>query len=296
MKAPFQAWYITASSHSGSTLLDLCLGSHSQIQSLGELMHLHRAYKLRRPCSCGVSILSCPFWTEVKQHLQRRGMALESLNTKAEDLETFKHADLPLLQALRSVTGKSILVDSSKSDKRLRHYLSCCGPEFEIKVLHLLRHPLGIAESHRKKGRSGLRKIRQWRLQQEQIITLFQQFGKDVPFFTLRYEDFSSDPETWLKEISRIIGIPFEPSQLRYYDNVHHIPAGNRLRLSLSDRRPIVPDMAWTKKVGIIDQLYLLWTAGSSLRRFGYTAGLLPKDNWLVSREISEQGVPAFIR
>lgn len=64
-----QIIYIAGSGHSGSTLLDLLLGSHSKIVSLGELGQLSRFFRDNEPCTCGASIRQCDFWISVRQHL-----------------------------------------------------------------------------------------------------------------------------------------------------------------------------------------------------------------------------------
>lgn len=61
--------YIAGSGHSGSTLLDMLLGGHSQVASLGEPIFLvfnsndHRAMDR---CTCGCHVLECPFWRRVE--------------------------------------------------------------------------------------------------------------------------------------------------------------------------------------------------------------------------------------
>lgn len=57
--------YICSAGHSGSTLLDLLLGSHSSIASLGEIDQLSKNMALNTLCSCGAPIRSCPLWSEV---------------------------------------------------------------------------------------------------------------------------------------------------------------------------------------------------------------------------------------
>lgn len=57
--------YICSAGHSGSTLLDLLLGSHSRIASLGEIDHLSKNLALNTPCACGQLVRSCPVWNEV---------------------------------------------------------------------------------------------------------------------------------------------------------------------------------------------------------------------------------------
>jgi hypothetical protein len=57
--------YICSAGHSGSTLLDLLIGSHSRVASLGEIDQLSKNLALDTQCACGVSVRSCPLWSEV---------------------------------------------------------------------------------------------------------------------------------------------------------------------------------------------------------------------------------------
>ena len=57
--------YICSAGHSGSTLLDLLLGSHSQIESLGEIIHLAKNISLNTQCTCGEPVRSCLVWKQV---------------------------------------------------------------------------------------------------------------------------------------------------------------------------------------------------------------------------------------
>ncbi len=59
--------YICSAGHSGSTLLDLVLGSHSQIESLGEIEHLSKNISLNTACTCGETVRGCPVWKNVIQ-------------------------------------------------------------------------------------------------------------------------------------------------------------------------------------------------------------------------------------
>lgn len=61
--------YICAPGHSGSTLLDLLLGSHSKIESLGEIAQLPKNIALNTDCSCGQPVLSCLLWSNVIQQV-----------------------------------------------------------------------------------------------------------------------------------------------------------------------------------------------------------------------------------
>jgi len=57
--------YICSAGHSGSTLLDLLLGSHSCVASLGEIHQLTKSLALNTICSCGSPVRSCPLWNAV---------------------------------------------------------------------------------------------------------------------------------------------------------------------------------------------------------------------------------------
>jgi hypothetical protein len=57
--------FICCSGHSGSTLLDLLLGSNSNIASLGEINQLPKNISLNTRCTCGQPVRSCKLWKKV---------------------------------------------------------------------------------------------------------------------------------------------------------------------------------------------------------------------------------------
>ncbi|MCF8069446.1 MAG: sulfotransferase [Desulfobacterales bacterium] len=57
--------YICSAGHSGSTLLDLLLGSHTNIASLGEITQLPKNIALNTTCTCGEPILKCRLWRKI---------------------------------------------------------------------------------------------------------------------------------------------------------------------------------------------------------------------------------------
>lgn len=56
--------FICSAAHAGSTLLDLLIGAHTQVSSLGEISQLSKNIALNNDCSCGSAIRSCPVWQE----------------------------------------------------------------------------------------------------------------------------------------------------------------------------------------------------------------------------------------
>src|SRR4029450_4883694 len=72
--------FVLSDNRSGSTLLDQCLGSHTQIVSLGEVhwldAYLTQDRRIYNPshellCTCGVPLTECPFWNSVERALER---------------------------------------------------------------------------------------------------------------------------------------------------------------------------------------------------------------------------------
>lgn len=61
--------FICSAGHSGSTLLDLLIGSHSRVASLGEISHLPKNIALNTTCTCGDSVRACNVWQQVIKDL-----------------------------------------------------------------------------------------------------------------------------------------------------------------------------------------------------------------------------------
>lgn len=60
---------VCSAGHSGSTLLDLLLGSHSAAMSLGEITQLPKNLALNTDCTCGAPVRACPVWSDVVAQL-----------------------------------------------------------------------------------------------------------------------------------------------------------------------------------------------------------------------------------
>lgn len=65
-----QCLYICGAGHSGSTLLDMLLGSHSRIASLGEIINLPMDLATNSPCTCGKTVRECDLWSKVVRTLE----------------------------------------------------------------------------------------------------------------------------------------------------------------------------------------------------------------------------------
>ncbi|MBI2471503.1 MAG: sulfotransferase [Planctomycetes bacterium] len=64
--------YICSANFSGSTLLDMLIGSHSCVTSLGEITQLPKNLALNTACTCGLTVRCCPVWIEVINSLSEK--------------------------------------------------------------------------------------------------------------------------------------------------------------------------------------------------------------------------------
>ena len=164
--------YVASNGRSGSTLLDLLLGAHPDVWTLGEAqmldMELHTP---AGPCGCGVPVVDCPYWKSVLSevaidakdypvHFFRIGhpsgkvLRFEYVadllrgKTRAFDessVAQYGTNNAKYFDAARRVAEKRNgtkflwLVDASKDPYRLL-WLKSSGL-FDIRVVHLVKDP-----------------------------------------------------------------------------------------------------------------------------------------------------------
>ncbi len=175
--------YILSASHSGSTLLSMLLGSHTDTCTVGETRLSASAIgKLDHyRCSCGAFIRECNFWRKVKEGMDRRGYAFDiadggtdyqSVSSgyaqrllrplhRGAALESVRDLALGLSHTWRNhqtnVQGKiaafiatvteirdaKVVVDSSKTAVRLKYLLR--NSDLDVKVVRLIRDGRAVA-------------------------------------------------------------------------------------------------------------------------------------------------------
>jgi hypothetical protein len=241
---------IAAVGHSGSTLLDLILSSHSAVTSVGEAARLRTLLDAR--CTClAKSMRVCPFWSRVDRMLHRdHGMGLDDLDLDADDDETLLAHNRIFYHAVSEVSGKPFIVDSSK--RRLRVAAMLASGQFDVRPVHLIRHPFGVTFSNMKKGRAWFRHARHYGYDVHDTKRFLRRYDHAV----VRYEQLVADPEGVLGPLMRWLGLSFEPAQLAWAQAEHHNIGGNRMRFSTDSairldekwRRELTP----TQKLGIM--------------------------------------------
>jgi hypothetical protein len=176
--------YIAGWGRSGSTLLDLMVGQHPAVCSVGELRQIWRKGIVENGlCGCQRRFHDCPFWSEVgseafggwdrldvqnvlrlRQRLDR-GATPPSLDRiraavrRGSRAELQEYVDLlrQLVGAIHKVSGATVVADSSKTPAHA--LLLKRIPLLDLRMIHLVRDSRGVAFSFR---RGGEERIRRW--------------------------------------------------------------------------------------------------------------------------------------
>jgi len=298
---PVRVLYIMGSGRSGSTVLDIALGNHSKIESYGELINMTGSIMNNENCACGEKGCDCPFWKKVwEKWREKTGMdnfsEYTDLQSKFEhyrlrnwfrlirerkypsiQFETYAKHTLSLFESIREVSGKKIIVDSSKNP--LRAFALSQVPGLDVRLVHLVRDGRGVAwslkKSYKKNVESGLQKDISsrpvWRTAAFWIFInvlsnwVRQQIQADKSI-RVRYEDFIMSPDEVLKNIgnllqcdlSEVADVINNKSEL----SIGHTIAGNRLRMHRKLNLRL--DEEWKKNMSSLDQR-LFWVITSSI-------------------------------
>ena len=253
--------YIAGYSRSGSTILDLLLGSDKQISSTGELAYLLEDWNLKgRICTCGDEYEDCEFWKDLSFNDEHKDIIREVEHR--HNLKMLKKDSFPqeltheystfqeyLFDFISEKSGNTVIVDSSKTSRymagrflALHNYV----PNIEVYVIHLIRNGLDTLQSYLKKGRNwalegygkndrfqGLRAIMGWCL----ANSIAYQLGRQLPenrYIQVKYNDLVTEPSGVLnnlgnflnEDFSGIIDLINNKEPLKKGHNV----GGNRLR------------------------------------------------------------------
>lgn len=221
--------YVVSRAHSGSTLLDLLLSSHPGIVSVGEAkMFAQEPDKL---CTCGAEHWrACAFWRGVNERLVADGgpgVAVPEI--ESDDPATFAAYNRRFFDAVAAQAGVGVVLDSSKDFARLRRFLAS---GLEVDVIHLLRHPCGVANSNMRKGGRLGRECRMYvREHLDAALALRGRRHTEV-----RYEDLAREPEEELARLLRWLDLAPVDGQLTGWKTAErHNFGGNRMRFDSSD-------------------------------------------------------------
>jgi len=281
---------IIGAGHSGSTLLDIVLGNHSKIQSVGEISHWDQYIQQNKICACGAPPQSCEFWQPVVEQWHQYLTSLKSDEVTITDTHSrtvvgtssrFRYRTslgltllfpmykwprvdnillpefqqranniIQLFDLVRQASDKPIVCDSSKSTYRYR--LLHAQQPANSKAIYLTRDGRAVAASHFKRhGEPVPERARRWRLVNSYIQKLLRTLPSES-YIHIRYEQLCREPEETLSRICEFLGYPFEKEMLNFTGEASHNIGGNRMRMSgLLD---IQEDLKWRELLST-DQL-----------------------------------------
>jgi hypothetical protein len=301
---------VGGSARSGSTLLERLLAGLPGYCPVGELVFIwERGLKRNDRCGCGARFRDCAFWNQVgdagfggwsqvdvdeavrlrstvDRHrnldriagVRRRG----SLDTA---LTAYAALTDQLYQAVREVSGASVIVDSSKhaSYALLLRDL----PGFEMRLIHLVRRSHGVAHSWSRKipkpgvgDGSGFMSVHPPAWSVGLWIAdnlLYDAVARRVPrAIRVRYEDVVACPRAQLLRIIDELGLPAADRGLSFLDGgsaqlpATHAFSGNPMRLRPG---PVVlcPDEDWHASMSRPRRALISAATWPMLMHYGYS-------------------------
>jgi hypothetical protein len=305
-------------------LLALLLGSHPDIATVGELKQTSLGDLERYRCSCGVEIRRCPFWKAVREQLRKGGWAFEPGDGSTDlaagagayvrrllrplhrgpafefvrdlalraapswrgHLTRWQEANARLAEAVCRLTGKALLVDSSKVAVRLKYLLRTRA--LDVRVLRVIRDgravmltymdPARFADARDERLRGGgtgdraaerlsaARAALEWRRSNEEAACVLRGLPRDA-WREVRYEQLCADPQAGLGPVLGWLGA--DPgARVELARGVNHV-VGNGMRLDST--REVRLDDRW--KTALEPEALATFdaVAGDLNRRLGYS-------------------------
>ena len=304
--SPVAVLYIAGCGRSGSTLVDRLLGTLEGVASFNEVNMLEGDVFVRNPlCSCGERFRDCLFWKEVIAEALPHETDISRylyLHQKLDHnwwfpsiysgcystgfelmLAEYKEYLRRIYSALARVSGRQVLIDSSKSPARA---LLLHGIEgIQVYVLHLIRDVSALVYAWQKKKfdpglqrllvrRKPIRVVLFWIV----INVLCELLSSRFAYSRLRYEDIAMNPREVLQKFvdsCKVLEgkqLPFSNDGLVHLESFHSIK-GNPQRF-VSGITKIEKDDDYKHKLNSHQQLLYRMLAYPLLKRYGYTLRL----------------------
>jgi hypothetical protein len=298
--------FIGGLGRSGSTIVDLMLGQVPGFVAVGELAYLWGRSDADL-CGCGRPFADCPFWTAVGEEAYGGWSKVDRPRLAAIRIEVERNRQIPALmrrrpvagrrrdlddairrlhRAIATVSGSDVVIDSTKHPASAFH-LHAMGAD--LRVIHLLRDPRGVAYSWTKiKERPGIAggammdRYPPWRIAGRWLsfngaFHILEHRG--VPTLRLRYEDLVDEPTRWLSRVvsfSATAAIDASTTTTFHFLNGRtvalaeaHTIAGNPMRFERGSVE-LRSDDAWHSRLPARDRRRVTTIDLPLLRRYGY--------------------------
>lgn len=204
-------------------------------------------------------------------------------STKTEKFKSFSNVVTGLYRAIQAMTGKPIVLDSSKNP--VRAIALTYMDQIDLKVIHLVRDGRGVAWSLKKSYKKDIthgiqhdlparpvyRTALFWRLTNVCSELAMKNAG-EAACLRIRYEDLISDPVNTLESLGNLCDLDFSDLALRLERgdafDVGHTVAGSRIRME--GRIRMLPDLEWEENLTAVDKMIFWVLAGRMAKRYGY--------------------------
>jgi hypothetical protein len=193
LKAPV---FIFSAPRSGSTLLRVILGSHSEFYAPPELPLKH------------LTVRAETTWIQA---------SLVGLELTSDELD-YMLWDRVIADALQR-SGKPRIVVKTPSNILIWERIAACWPDAQF--VFLLRHPAAAVASLQSSFDPAWRPDESGTLDESvarglRYMTVLEQARGALPGLTVRYEDLTAEPGKTVSQLCEFLGVPFQPSMLDY--------------------------------------------------------------------------------
>ncbi len=193
--------FIFSAPRSGSTLLRVILGSHSEFYAPPELPLKHLAVRAET--------------TWIKASLEGLGLTVDELDHMLWDRV--------LADALQR-SGKPRIVVKTPSNILIWERIAACWPDAQF--VFLLRHPAATVASLHSSFDPAWRPEESGSLAESvtrglRYMTVLDEARGALDGLTIRYEDLTAEPEKTVSGLCEFLAVPFQPSMLDYGSFAH---------------------------------------------------------------------------
>ena len=313
-RPPTKVLFIGGLGRSGSTLVEKVLNELPGTVSAGETLFLwERGVQDQQRCGCGKIFGECEFWDSIGQQAfggwnsldvqpvidmrytidrSRRFGSILSAVRKGElkpDQQRYVSYYERLLRAVADVSREAnggelpVVLESSKHVST--GALLAASTNLDVRILHVMRDPRGVAYSWTKKVERPeangklMPRYRPSRTAMRWVTDnmAFDVLGRSVPTYRLRYESFLADPAGELQKIADFAGIDIGTGGLSFLDGTTatltkamHSASGNPMRFDAGNTLTLRHDEAWRTDFTTPSKLVVSSICAPSLLRYGY--------------------------
>jgi len=293
---------------SGSTLVEKLLNEIPGLFAVGETIHLwERGIRDNEKCSCGLAFDECPHWSEVgklafggwdKVDLDRvidlrwkvdRSRSFPQIikahrsgDASAEQTEYVNYLSAVLKASTEQAGNPEVLIESSKHLSTAA--LLSLDPTLDVRVLHLVRDPRGVAYSWTKK-------VKRPEAEDDYMPTYkptrtagrwltdnigFEILNRNLKSVIVRYEDFLKTPSKSIESVVELLDLD-NPVELDFIDGANatinsqmHSVAGNPMRFNKENNVVLRTDEVWREKLNKKDRTLVKVISAPMMFKYKY--------------------------